>query len=112
MKLPVKGFQTFQPCERAGLGGFQTVRFNAKSDVLGLDQTVVALGKLIFQHIGIFAPDGVVLVLTLWNVNRLLKFLRIAALIDKGKLDADRGIKIVEEIAIAFKSLRLILVLR
>ena len=46
-------FNAFQ----TGLRIFEAVRFNAKGDVLGFHQTVIALGELRSEHLRIFLTD-------------------------------------------------------
>ena len=102
------GLNALQP----GLRRFQAVRLNAEGDVLGLGQAVVAFGKLVFQHIRIFLPDAVEGVGLIRDMDRARPFLHIRPLVEERELDADRGIKIIEKIAVILKNLILVLVLR
>ena len=49
------GFDALQ----TGLGGTEIVGFNAECEILGLNQAVVAAGKLVLQHTGVFGADAV-----------------------------------------------------
>ncbi len=64
--------------------------------------------KLVFEHFRIFTPD--VIVLVPWGGMAMLlgKVLHIGPLVDKGELDADGGIKVIEKITVILENLRLI----
>ena len=94
-----------------GLGCPQVLRLNAKGDVLGLGQAVVALSQLILEHIRILLPDAVEGVLLVRDGDGPLPFLHIRPLVEEGELDLDGGIKVVEEITVILKYLVLILIL-
>ena len=86
--------------------------FNAERDVFRPNQTVVALGKLLFQHLRIFHAYIIELVMLRLNLNDLVVFAHITFMVNERKLKADAGIKVVEEVTPAFKNGVLIFVLR
>ena len=101
------GFDTLQP-------GFclpDTLCFDAKRDVLRPNQTVIALGKLLFQHLCIFHTHIIELVVLRLDLDDLVVLAHIALVVDERQLKADTGIEVVEEVAPAFKDGVLILVL-
>ena len=97
-------FHTLQ----AHFRGTQVVRLNAKGDILPFGKAVISFFKLIFEHFRIFTPDVIVFVPLGRDSNALGKVLHIGPLVDKGELDADGGIKVIEEITIILENLRLI----
>ena len=101
------GFDTLQP----GLCFPDTLCFNAECDVLRPNQTVVTLGKLLFQHLCIFHTHIIELVVLRLDLDDLVVLAHIAFMIDERQLKADTGIEVVEEVAPAFKDGVLILVL-
>ena len=101
------GFNTLQP----GLCFPDAFCFNAERDVLRPNQTVVTLGKLLFQHLRIFHADIVELVVLRLDLDDLVVLAHIALVVDERKLKADAGIEIVEEIAPAFKDGVFVLIL-
>ena len=101
------GFDTFQP----GLCFPDALCFNAERDVLRPNQTVIALGKLLFQHLRIFHTHIVKRVVLRLDLNDLVVLAHIALVVDERQLKADAGIEVVEEVAPAFKDGVLILVL-
>lgn len=101
------GFNTLQP----GLCFPDAFCFDAKRDVLRPNQTIVTLGKLLFQHLRIFHADIVELVVLRLDLDDLVVLAHIALVVDERKLKADAGIEIVEEIAPAFKDGVFVLIL-
>ena len=74
---------------RRALGG------QAKGDVLVPLNAVVALGDLAFEHFHILAPDAVEVIL----LRRDIHFVAVgvpAAAVDKGKLERQRAVKIIQ----------------
>ncbi len=47
---------------QAWLCRFHSVRFNAKRQILCLDESVVALGELVTEHLRVLGSDGIILV--------------------------------------------------
>ena len=101
------GFDTFQP----GLCFPDALCFNAERDVLRPNQTVIALGKLLSQHLRIFHTHIVKRVVLRLDLDYLVVLAHIALMVDERQLKADTGIEVVEEVAPAFKDGVLILVL-
>ena len=101
------GFDTLQP----GLCFPNAFCFDAKRDILRPNQTVVTLGKLLFQHLRIFHTHIIELVVLRLDLDDLVVLAHIAFMIDERQLKADTGIEVVEEVAPAFKDGVLILVL-
>ena len=102
------GFDTFQP----GLCFPDTLCFDTERDVLRPNQTVIALGKLLFQHLCIFHTHIIELVVLRLDLNDPVVLAHVAFMVDERKLKADTGIEIIKEIAPAFKNGVLVLVLR
>ena len=86
------GLHPFQagPGLRDPLGG------QAECDILGTLNAVVAFGDLIFQHPGKLGPDAVEIVLGRGDVHPVLTP-GTGTPVNKGKLERQRGIKVVEE---------------
>ena len=98
------GLHTLQP----GAGGGHVLSGDTESDVLGSLNTVVALGNLVFQHPGELGPDAVVLVLGGLDIH-LIAAPGAGAAIDKGELERQGAVKVVEERTPAPEDSRLIL---
>ena len=102
------GFDTLQP----GLCLPDTLCFNAECDVLRPNQTVIALGKLLFQHLRIFHTHIIKLVVLRLDLNDPVVLAHVALMVDERQLKANTGIEVVEEIAPAFKDGVFVLILR
>ena len=102
------GFDTLQP----GLCFPDTLGFNRKRDVLRPNQTVVALGKLLFQHLCIFHTHIIELVVLRLDLDHLVVFAHVTFVIHERKLKTNAGIEVIEEVAPAFKDGVLVLILR
>ena len=98
------GLHTLQP--RAGSG--HVLGGDAESDVLGTLNAVVAFGNLVFQHPGELSPDAVKLVLGGLDIH-LVAAPGSGAAIDKGELERQGTVKVVEERTPAPEDGRLIL---
>ena len=101
------GFDTLQP----GLCFPDTLCFDTERDVLRPNQTVVTLGKLLFQHLCIFHTHIIELVMLRLDLDDLVVLAHVTLMVDERQLKADTGIEVVEEVAPAFKDGVLILVL-
>ena len=101
------GLNTLQ----AGLGGFDTVRVDTKSQVFGLDKTVVSSGQLILQHRGVFLTDTVKGIPLGRNGNGVGKGLLRCRKVQKRQLEVNRAVEIIEEITPALKDRGLIFIL-
>ena len=102
------GFDAFQPW----LGRTEVVCVDTECEILGLNQTVVAAGKLILEHGGVFCTDAVKRIALRRDIDALGKGILGSRQIHKGKLELDRAIEIIEEITPCFKDRGFILVLR
>ena len=129
VELAVQKLQPFQPIERNRLDaqplkvvqhirlhalqphfrGTQIVRLNAKGDVLPLGKAVIAFFELAFEHFCVLAPDVVIFIALGRDRNAFGKILHVGPLVDKGELDADGGIKVIEKITVILKDLCLII---
>ena len=116
---PVKGeglnAQPMEVAHHIGLHAFQTgaglghaLGRQAKGDVLCALNAVVALGNLIFQHPGKFLSDAVVLILGGRDIDLVAAAVTGSA-VDKGKLERQGAVKVIEERAPAAENGRLIL---
>ena len=101
------GFDTLQP----GLCFPDTLGFNRKRDVLRPNQTVVALGKLLFQHLCIFHTHIIELVVLRLDLDYLVVFAHITFVIHERKLKTNAGIEVIEEVTPTFKDGVLVLIL-
>lgn len=86
----------------------QAVGGDAERDVLGADDPVVAPGDLPFQHIHILAPDAVKVVVGHGDID-LVPAASPGAVVDKGELEREGAVKVVEEAAPAVKDGGLVL---
>lgn len=71
---------------KAGFRRAQTVGFNGKGDIFCFDKPVVALCKLVFQHIPVFCADRIESVLLCRDIDRLFRFAALRPLIDETPL--------------------------
>ena len=96
---------------QTGFRHFHSIRFNAEGQILGLDETVVATGKLITEHIRIFGADTVKVIPLGWDNNALSVGVLVCRHIHKGQLEFYRAVEVVEEITPALEDGRFVLVL-
>ena len=87
------------------------VGFNREGDILCTHQAIVSFGKLIFQHLGIFHTDIIEVVVLRFDPDHPLKLCQVSFVIDKGQLEINRTVKIIQEIAPVLKDSAFILVL-
>ena len=127
MKLAVQHLQPFPSIQRAGLcaqpfeiphdvrldpfqpspGGHKVIRLHAESQVFGTDKAVVASGNLVFQHGRKLRPDAVVFILLHGDIDGITVS-RPGAVVDKGKLERQGVVKVIEKRAIAVENSGLI----
>ena len=88
------------------------VALDAVGQELGLCQAVVALGKLLPQHLAVLGAHIVKAILLVRDADGLFKVCRIGGGIHKGQLKVDRAVEKVEKRAPFLKDSRLILLLR
>ena len=89
---------------KAGFCRRRIVCFDTECDVLVLDKPVVALTKLIFQHIRILGTDRVESVVLRGNIDSFLCLFPLCPLIDERKLHRNGSVEVVEKIAPVFKN--------
>ena len=94
------------------LGSAEVVGLNAEREILGLNEAVVAAGKLILQHTGVLGADAVKLVPAGRNGNAPCKGFLRSREVHKGKLELHGAVKVVQEITPRLKDGGLVLVLR
>ena len=97
---------------QTGLGGLEAVGVDAESQVLGLDKTGVASCQLVLQHGGVLHPDAVKIIPLERNVDGAGKGLLRGCQVQKGQLELNGAVEVVEEIAPALEDRCLVLVLR
>jgi len=83
---------TLQP----GPGGGEVVGGSAERDILGADNAVIAPGNLPFQHIHILAPDAVKFIVGHRDID-LVAAPATGAVIDKGELERQGAVEVVQE---------------
>lgn len=69
-----------------------------------LFKPVVALCKLVFEHIRVFGADRVKSVVLRGNVDSFLRFFLLCPLIDERELHRHGSVKVIEEVAPVFKN--------
>ena len=72
---------------------------HAKGDELGLGQTIIALGKLLAQHLGILRTNIIETVLLERNADALFKLGAVGCHVHKGQLKFDRAVEEVQKTA-------------
>ena len=85
--------------------------FNAEGQILGLDKTVVATGKLTAEHIRVFDTDAVKVVALGRDFDALTVGVLIRRKVHKGQLELHRTVEVVEKVAPGLKDSGFILVL-
>ena len=101
------GLNALQP----GLGRFQAVRLDAKGQILGFHQAVVAAGELVLEHFGVLPADAVKGVAFRGNGNAFRGALPVGGQVHERELETDGRVEVVEEIAPAVEDRHLVLVL-
>lgn len=101
-------FNAVQP----GLCGFQSIRLDAKRQILCFHQPVVALCQLIPKHLRVLRADTVIHIAPQRNGDLPAIGFLIGGHIHEGQLEAYRGIKVVEKITPSVKDGGFIVVLR
>ena len=100
-------FDAFQ----TGLCRPQTVCIDAKGQILGLNQTVVTLGKLILQHRCIFLTNGIEIVALGRNCNTAGEAIFRCSKVQERQLELNRTVKVIQEVTPALKNSGFILIL-
>ena len=101
------GLDTLQ----TGLGGADAVGLDGKGQVLGLDEAVVAPRQLVLQHLRVLHPDGVKVISLSRDGDTVGEGLLGRRQVQKGQLETDGAVEVIEKIAPAFKDGGLVLVL-
>ena len=83
----------------------------AEGQVLGFHNTVVALGKLVLQHPGVFVTNRVETIFLVRDGDGLSKGFFRCGQIDKGQLKLNGAVKVVQEITPAIEDGLLILII-
>ena len=94
-----------------GLCGAKGVGLNTKGDVLSFEKSIVALGELGLQHIGILGADVVEVILLRRDIDLLLELRDVRLLVDEGELDEDGAVEVVEKVTPVLEDGGLVLVL-
>ena len=69
---------------------------DAKSDIFGAFNAVVAFGDLVFQHPGIFLPDAVEIVIPLGDIHPVAAP-GMGTAVNERKLERQGAVKVIEE---------------
>jgi len=72
---------------------------HTKGDELGLSQTIIALGKLLTQHLRILGANIVKAIFLVRDADALLKLCAVRCHVHKGQFKLDAGIEEVQETA-------------
>ena len=84
---------------------------HAKGDEFGLGQTIIALGKLLAQHLGILRTNIIETISLVRDTDAFLKLGAVGCHVHKGQFKFDAGIKEVQKTAPFLKNRGLILLL-
>ena len=101
----------FDPLQ-TGLCHSNVICIDAEGQVFGFHNTVVALGKLVLQHPGVFVTNRVETIFLGRDRDGLSKGFFRCGQIDKGQLKLNRAVKVVQEITPAIEDGLLILIVR
>ena len=85
--------------------------FNAKGQIFGFGQAIVATLQLLAEHLAVFLTYIIEAILAGLNLNPAFKALHISSHIHKGQLKVDGAIKEVQEAAPFLKNRSLVLLL-
>ena len=94
-----------------GLDLRHTFALHPKGDEFGLGQTIIALGKLLAQHLGILRTHIIETIPLERNADALFKLGAVGCHVHKGQFKLDAGIKEVQETAPFLENGGLILLL-
>ena len=98
---------TLQP----GLCGFQILCLHAKGNEFGLDQPIIAAGKLGLQHLCVLRAELVERICPRRDSNGLRVAVLVSGEVYEGELKMDGAVKIIEEVAPRIEDRGLVLVL-
>ena len=88
---------------KARSGRLETVRPDAEGQVLDPFDAVAASGKLIAENLRVFAPDPFRPIPANGDMDAVFKAVRVGVPVQKGELEMDGAVEIVEEIAPALE---------
>ena len=91
---------------QAWLGDFDAVRFDAESQEFGFDQSVVSLCHLVLEHPRVLVANPFKAFPPPRDADGPLKTFRARSEIEKGKLNVNGAVEVVEEIAPAARRWR------
>jgi len=94
-----------------GLDLRHALALHAKSDELGLGQTIIALSKLLAQHLAVLRTHIVKAILLVRDTDALFKFGAVGCHVHKGQFKLDAGIEEVQKTAPFLENGGLILLL-
>ena len=84
---------------------------HTKGDEFGLGQTIIALGKLLAQHLGILRTNIIETISLVRDTDAFLKLGAVGCHVHKGQLKFDAGIKEVQKAAPFLENCSLIFLL-
>ena len=96
---------------KPGLDLCHAFALHTKGDEFGLSQTIIALGKLLAQHLAVLSTNIIETVLLERNADALFKLGAVGCHVHKGKLKFDGAVEEVQKTAPFLKNRRLILLL-
>ena len=88
-----------------------TLTLNAKGDKFGLGQTIIALGKLLAQHLRILGANIIKAIPLVRDADALLKLCAVRCHVHKGQFKLDAGIEEVQKTAPFLENRSLVLLL-
>ena len=94
-----------------GLDLRHALALHPKGDEFGLGQTIIALGKLLAQHLAVLRTNIIETVLLERNADALFKLGAVRCHVHKGQFKFDAGIEEVQKTAPFLENRRLILLL-
>ena len=92
------------------LSSLQIICINSECEILGLHKTIVASGKLVLQHLGIFLSNAVEFITLGRDRNTLSKGLLRSCQVHKRKLELNRAVKVIQEVTPTIEDLLLIFI--
>ena len=101
------GFDALQ----TGLGNSDVCCFDTESQILSFDQTVIATGKLIAEHLCIFLSNIVEIVTLGRDLDALTVGILICRHVHERQLEFHGAVKVVQEVTPALEDGRLIFIL-
>jgi len=97
---------------QTGLDLCHALALHAKGDEFGLGQTIIALGKLLAQHLAVLSTNIIETISLVRNADALFKLGAVGCHVHKRQFKLDAGIKEVQKTAPFLKNGGLVLLLR